>query len=269
MNGGVAAGRPARAKRDAGGMGPAADEKLSGYARGRRLSMAPQAQIRIRFQQRFGIDGAMRVVTGRAAFAQGRVFVNERLGLLLVALGARFIQPRHGQPPFRLHDVHAVGIVAIHAIHFAFQYGMMIRKMKLRFDVRVAAKTCLRVFPRVDDEFFQAALARHRDVFAARAVAGFAAVLAGHCALGFMQPRMDAGWKNACDVLMTIRAGRIPHIRRAFDLRRDEARPAADGTRIEQQNKRADTRKEYQRGKPAETDDFEKTRQGFGWRTTT
>ena len=153
-----------------------------------------------------------------AAFAQGRMFVHKRSGFPLVASGTSLIEPRHGQSAFGLHDVHAVGIVAINAIHLAFQHRMMIGKMKLRLHVRMASETRLRVFAGIDDKFIEPALAGRGDVFAARPVAGLATILAGHRAIPHAQPRVRAGRENTGNFRMTIRAGRVAHIRSAFNL---------------------------------------------------
>lgn len=68
----------------------------------------------------------MRVVTGGTTFAERGMFENDRLGLLAMALGARFIQARHGQTPGGLHDVLAMRVVALDAIHFPFDDRMML-----------------------------------------------------------------------------------------------------------------------------------------------
>ncbi len=57
------------------------------------------------------------------------------LGLHPVAFGAGFVQARHAKPARMFHDVHAVRIVALDAVHFAFENGVMLGEMKFSFDV--------------------------------------------------------------------------------------------------------------------------------------
>jgi len=71
-------------------------------------------------------------------------------------------------------------IVALDAIHLAFKNRVMLRQMKFRAGFLVALEASLRVFAGIDDKFLKAAPTGHGDVLAARTMAGFAAVLAGH-----------------------------------------------------------------------------------------
>ena len=182
--------------------------------------MAAQTEVGIRLNEQLGVNGTVGVMADGAAFAQGWMFIDVGLGLLLVALGAGFIPPRHRQPAFGLQDIHAVGIVALNTVHFPFQHRMMVRKMKFGLHVQVTLQAGLRVFAGVDDEFINAAAIGHGDVFAARAMAGFATVLAGHPAVFHMQPRMHAGGKDARDLLVAIGTGCVTNIRCALNLQR-------------------------------------------------
>ena len=164
------------------------------------------------------------------------MFENKRTGLLAMTLRAGFIQPRHGQSARRFHDVHAVRIVALDAIHFSLQHRMMLRKMKFRLHFQMALQTRLRVFAGIDDEFFKAAATAHGDVFAGRAVAGFASELAGHLAVFQMQPRVRAGGKGAGDVRVAVGAGLVADKGCAFDLQRRNRRAIRRGTGNEKQN---------------------------------
>ena len=72
----------------------------------------------------------MRGMTDGAALAQCRVLKDNRLGLFPMTLSARLIQTGHGQARRRFHDVLAVGIMALNAVHLAFEDGMVLRKME-------------------------------------------------------------------------------------------------------------------------------------------
>ena len=210
----------------------AADVNALASARPRHLSMAGETQIRIRRGEHFAVDGTVRVVAGRAAFAHGRVFINERPGLLPVALGARLIQPRHGESTRRFHDVHAMRIVALNTIHFPLQHRMMLGQMKFGLGLQMTLEARLRVLARIDDKFVQTAPTAHGDVFAARTVAGFTSGLAGLLAISRMQPRVRAGRKGPGDILVTAGAGFVADEGGAFDLQRQYHRAIRRGTGI-------------------------------------
>ena len=89
MYGLVAAGGPAGALRQALRVVGTADEKLPGT--GLLDEVTFQTQIRVPLGQQLGIDRAVRVVAGGAAFAQGFVFEHERTLLGRMAAQAHFI----------------------------------------------------------------------------------------------------------------------------------------------------------------------------------
>jgi len=146
-------GSPASAESQAGGVIPPADEDAPGSRRPRHLGMATETQICIWRNEHFGVDGTVGIVADRAAFAQGRVFINERPGLFPMALGTCFVQPRHGQSACRFHNVHAVRIVALDTVHFPFQHRMMLGKVKFGLHLQMTLETRLRVLARIDDKF--------------------------------------------------------------------------------------------------------------------
>jgi hypothetical protein len=110
----------------------------------------------------------MRVVTDGASFAQCLVFENNGPGLLAMTLRAAFIPSGHRQSALRLEYVPTVRIVALNAAHPSFDHKVMLRQMKLAFDVEMALKTSGRILAWIDDEFGPAPCL---DVFAARPVA--------------------------------------------------------------------------------------------------
>lgn len=66
-------------------------------ARARDLCVALQAKIVVPLDEHLRVDGAVRVVAGRAAFTHGVVFVDVRFRLLAMTRGARLVQTRHRQ----------------------------------------------------------------------------------------------------------------------------------------------------------------------------
>jgi len=209
-----------------------ADEEAAGGGRAWGLGVAAEAEVGIAHGEEPGVDGAMGIVATGATFAQGRVLENDRLGLRLMAGGARLVQPRHGQPSRPLHDVRAVRIVALPTVHFAFKDGVMPGQMEFRLGVEVALETGGGVPARIDDEVC-AGRARG-DVFAGRAVARFASILPGHARLGQTQPGVRTGGKDAGDIGVAIGADLVTHVGCAVNLRRGQNRPAAGGAGIQQ-----------------------------------
>src|SRR6266446_6386780 len=143
-----------------------------------------------------------------ATLAQRRVLENDRLGLFPMALGAGLIQARHRESTRGFHDVQAVRIMALDATHLAFEDRMMLRKMEFSLFGQMTREAGVRVLARVDDEFSAATAQGH--MLAPRAVASFAAALAGHLAILQMETGMGAGGKCPSDVGVTVLAGFIP-----------------------------------------------------------
>jgi len=164
----------------------------NGSGRGLRLGVAFEAEIRVALHEHLGVDGTVRAVTNGAPFTHRGMLENERPRLLAMALGAILVEARHGETAGGFHDVHAVGIVALDAIHFTFDDRVMLREMKLGASFLMALETRLGVFAGIDDKFFQTSASGHGDVFAAGAMAGFAAELPGHIRIREPQPRMRA-----------------------------------------------------------------------------
>jgi hypothetical protein len=214
----------------------AANVKVAaGNSRALHLGVAAEAKIGITFDEHFLVDGAMRTVASGAAFTQRVVLEDKRPGLVWMALGATLVPPRHGQPAGGFQDVHAVRVVALDAVHAAFQDLVVLGEVELSLDVQVALKTSGRVLARIDDESFAAAQAARGDMFAAGTVAGFAPALAGHRRVLGMKPRVRAGWKSSHNVGMTIRAGLVADEMRAGDFQRRHDLGRGRGTREDQQ----------------------------------
>ena len=74
----------------------------------------------------------MRRVADGASLAQRLVFEHKRARLLPMTLCARLVEPRHRQATRRFHDVAAVRVVALHAIHPPFNHRVMLREAEFR-----------------------------------------------------------------------------------------------------------------------------------------
>jgi len=159
----------------------------------------------------------MRIVADRTAFAHGRVLIDKGPCLLPMTICARLVHARHGESTRRFHDVHAVRIVALNTIHFAFENGMMLRKMKLRLNIQVALKARLGFLAGIDNVLFEASAPAHRYVSASWPVAGFAAGLAAHARMLQPQPRMRAGGKSARNLLVAVGTGLVAYVCGAFN----------------------------------------------------
>src|SRR5437899_7160018 len=94
----------------------------------------------------------MWIVTDRAALAERGVLEDEGPGLFAMAFGAGLVQPPHGKSTLRLHDVLAVRIMALDAVHLAFGDGMMLGEMKLRLNFLVTLEARLGFLAGIDDE---------------------------------------------------------------------------------------------------------------------
>jgi hypothetical protein len=207
----------------------------AGNSRALRLRVAAEAEIGITFDEHLQVDRAMRAVASDATFTQRVVLEDKWPGLVSMALRATLIPPRHGQPPGRFHDVHAVRIVALDAVHPPFQDRVVLGEVELSLHLQVALKTSGRVLARIDDESFAPAQAGRGDMLAARTVAGFAPALAGHRRILGMNPRVRAGWKSPHNLGMTIRAGLVADEMRAGDFQRRHDLGRTRGTRHQQQ----------------------------------
>lgn len=203
-----------------------ADENVAPVRRVSDLRMAFQAEIRIALGEELIVDAAVRLMADHATFTHRFVFVDERTRLLAMALGAGLIQPRHGQTGTEFQDVFAVRVMALDAIHLAFHHRMVMRQVKFGVRVLVALITGRGVFAGIQDEL--TASTTRGDVFAAGAVAGFAAGRHRTLDILAMKPRVRAAGKFLCDGGMTIQARLVADKRSPFDMwRRDNS--AGDG----------------------------------------
>ena len=202
----------------------ASDEYLA--RRRLHLRMTAEAHIVVRLREHCAVDRAVRAVAGGAALAQRRMLKHKGSRLLAVALGAIFVEPRHCQAAGWLEDVAAMWIVALRAVHVAFEDGMMCRQLKFRAHRQMTAQTRLRLDAGIDDKLAPAA---GFHMLAARPVARFAANAAGDGGVFQGQMRVRTGGKLACDVGVAIVADLVAHIvcARNFQRRHHRARHGA------------------------------------------
>ncbi|EEF59801.1 hypothetical protein Cflav_PD2808 [Pedosphaera parvula Ellin514] len=149
---------------------------------------------------------------------------------------------------FWFHDVQTVRVVALDTVHFPFDEGMMLGKMKGGLGFEVALETGLRVFAGIDDE--SAAPATDGDMFAGGAMAGFAALNTGHTSFLETQPCMRAGGEGVADVGVAFEAGFITDESGTLDLRGSNDGSIGGGTGIEEQNQRPDAERHEVSGEP-------------------
>jgi len=183
------------------------------------LGVAFETKVRVTLYQQLPIHRTMWVVTDRAAFPQCFMLKNEWAGLFPVTLGATLVEACHREASRRFQNVAAVRVVALRAVHVAFDDGMMLRQVEFGVNVEMALEAGRRVIVRIDDELCAAA---GFDVFAAGAVAGFAAGFAGHRGILKMDARVRAGGKFSDEVGMAIRAGFVADVMRAGDFQRHD-----------------------------------------------
>ena len=225
----MAAGAPASALAKARRVIELTDH--DGALLGLNLRVAFQAQIVIALDEHLGMDRAVRLMTGDAAFTHGFVAKNERTRLFPVALGALFIRAGHGKPARRFHDVHSVGIMADRTIHPPFWQRMMFGQIELGMHFMMAAVAGTYIFAGIDDE--DPAPPTRRHMLASCTVTGFAAGHIAHPGALKVQPAVRAGRKNARDILVTIQAGTIAHEGSSRNRGRRSLRGTHRGTRGE------------------------------------
>ena len=195
------------------------------------LRMAPQAQVGIGIDEQFAIDRAMRVVTSDATFAQSFVLEYHGPGLFAVALRAAFVHSRHGQPSGRFENIAAVGIVALHAIHMAFNYRMVLGQVEFRVDFEMTLKAGGGILAGIHNKF--SPTASRLDMKAAWPMTGFTTALAGRGGRFVVNAGVGPHGKAAHVTGMTIGTGLVPDVMGARNFGRHVHRPGNAGTGID------------------------------------
>lgn len=203
MHRGVAPRAPASAPLQQQCVADFADVNLTGRHPGAlNLGMTSKAKVRVALDQEFAIDGAVRAVTHRAAFAHRLVLEDKRSRLIPVALSATFVQPCHGHAARGFVNVSPMRIMALNAIHASFHHGVPLRQVELSLSAKMTLKTCGRVFAWIKDEFPPPAAAL--NMFAARPVARFAPALTESTAIFKVNPRVGAARKYTRDLRVAV-----------------------------------------------------------------
>jgi len=163
------------------------------------------------------------------------VFERHGTGLLSMTGGATFVDARHGQSTGRFENIRAMGIMALHAIHAAFQDGVMLRKIKLGVNFQMTFKASRRVLAGVYNELASSAPRRH--VQAAGTMTGFTPALAR-----WRNPfDVDAGVGTGREVPrvggMAFGAGLVADVMRARNLRRSSDGIRDGRARVEQESR--------------------------------
>jgi hypothetical protein len=117
--------------------------------------------------------------------------------------------------------------MALHTVHLALLHRVMLREVEFSVDFQMAIETGLRVFAGIEDEL--ASSTASRDVFAARAVTGFAARVSTQLSRIHMEPRVRAGGKGARIIGVAIDTGLVARKGGAFNLRRRDNRALGGG----------------------------------------
>ena|ERR1022692_197982 len=201
------------------------------------LCVTPQTKVGISVHEHFPVYGTVGVVAADAALTQCVMLEDNRQRLFAVTLRAAFIEPSHRESAGGFENVAPVRIVALHAIHVAFDHRMVLRQMKFRLDVEMTLETGRRVLAGVDYEF--AATTTRLHVQAARAVTGFASALAGHRRAFKMHSRMRAGRKDADVIRVAFGANVVADVGCSRYFRRSENISGHAGTRTQQQHNAA------------------------------
>ena len=196
VNGFVATAAPASAALDIAQM---ATRRSHGRVTGSTaaVGVALDAQGLVAFGEHLLVHRAVGVVAGGATFADGVVSEDEGTGLGLVALEAGFVFAGELRTD-TLDGIAGVRVMAVTAGHLAGEHGVTVGQHELCLFIEVALEAGLRGFLGIDDG---ARAAAGFDVFAARAVAGFATHIDGVITLG-LELRMISRAEVADEFLM-------------------------------------------------------------------
>ena len=211
---------PARASSQTRGVIDFANDNL--VRSGLDLRMAFQAKVIIAFDQEFLVDRTVRAMTGRAAFAKRRVFINKRARLFSMTLGAGLIESCHSESTRGFHDVPPMRIVTLHAVDPVFDDGMVVWQIKFGMRFEVALITTGRIFSGINDEFTSTASGRY--VFAAWAVTGLTTSHARPFQILFVKTAMGTSGENARDIGMAFDTSPVPYEIRPCNFRRRDDR---------------------------------------------
>lgn len=247
MHSGVTTGTPATAESQLAAVFFASDENLARSALHLRVTL--EAEVVVRLDEQLRIYRAVGTVADDATFAQRFVFENERLRLVAVAGSARLVQSRECKAAGGFHDVHAMGIMALHAVHFPFLHGMMLRQIELGVRFEMTLETGGGVLAGIQDE--SAAPAAGFDVLAPGAMTGLATTVAGPGIGREVHPRVRAGGKLLDIIGMTRQAGLIADELGPGNVCRHDHRSGNTGTGVGHHQHRKPRKHDDQSGPPS------------------
>ena len=176
--------------------------------------------MRIALTQHFVVNRSVRLVASGTAILHAFMDEHEWAGLFAVALNTLLVLAGQAQAAGLFEDFTAMGVVAIHTIHLSLEDRMMLRKAELGMFLLVARQAGVGIGPRVVDEnpFSSAG----RNVFAARAVTGFAAADAVIGFLVFEEASVDAAGEMLGDLCVTVFTLLVPDKMSSLNLWRDD-----------------------------------------------
>lgn len=183
------------------------------------LEMAVDAQVVISRHEHLLVDGAMGIMADGAPVAHGFVFKDERTPLRGMTPEAVFVLRQQGRAAFDRGAF--MRVMAVAAIYAVLRDLMMLRQREFASYIRMAFKTVLRCWPRMDNRlplrsrkhaqgpwlvvdgnwFVPAGL----GVQTARTVTGFATHVDRIRSLG-LKARMGGGLKVAVNLVVTLGA---------------------------------------------------------------
>jgi hypothetical protein len=208
VDGFVTTGIPAGAALEEGGVIEAADEDLAAGCL--LLEMALHAEGGVALGEEFGVDRAMGVVAGGAAFAHGFVFEDVGPTLCGVALVTAFIfRQERGVPAD--NGVAMMRIMAIGAGQVSFRHRMPMGQTEGTAHIEVTGEADVGGFEGIDDE---RGVAAGLNMKITRAMTGLASDVDGVGALG-LQAGVTGGGKIANKLVMAVGAGAGANIGRA------------------------------------------------------
>jgi hypothetical protein len=184
---------------------------------GLHLCMTTKAQVRVALNQHAPIHRAVWIMTSHAAFAQGFVLEDVRLGLLLVAANAHGVSLLRAQATGDLMDILAVWFVTINTGHAALENAMMVRERKFAMSGYVTFETGQWIRSRINDVHSQAGL----DVLTSGSVTRLAASQRSPLHIvAAIKPAVRATVKAFVNFIVAIGAGLVANERRTGNLRR-------------------------------------------------
>lgn len=160
----------------------------------------------------------MRRMANGTTFAQGFMGKGGDPSLSSMTGGAGFIRACPENSGGRFENIHAVGIVALDAVHAPLDYRMMSWQVKLSLGFEMTAKTGLRLFSWIENK--APAPAPGLNMLAARSMAALAAGQSLKPGTIHLQMCMRTRSETANVGRMAINAPVVPHVDRPGNIER-------------------------------------------------